>query len=157
MTGQDRQEESPEQEGRRSSSRLGYVPVAFVGLAIYYYIYSFITLPFADELWLGELPPLALVQLPKSLLNHRIQDFLISLLPRFGLASGSPSPDLMLTGPWALGLTVTLPALAILFVALLTLPRTRSRRPLIAVLLTAAAVDAAATFWYDATHSLKIF
>src|SRR5262249_37775788 len=100
------------------TSWLRLISVALVGLAIYYYTYSFLTLPFVDDLWFGGIPPLAIVQLPKSMLNHRIQDYLISWLPSLGLASGSPSPDMMLTGPWALGLTVTLPALVILGIAL---------------------------------------
>ena len=134
-----------------------YFAWGFAGLMLYFYVYSFLTLPFANKVWLGELPPLALVQLPKSMLKHRIQEFLISLLPRFGLASGSPSPDMILTSPWALGLAVTLPALVILPIAWLTLPRGKSRRLLLIALVLAMILDGVVTFWFDATSSLSIF
>lgn len=96
--------------------------MAFVGAFVYYYSYSFLTLPFADKFWFGEIPLFALVQLPKEKLNDAVQDFLISLLPSLGLASGSPSPDMILTHPWALGVTVTTPGL-ILLIALVLMPR----------------------------------
>jgi hypothetical protein len=54
-----------------------------------YLALSIVTLPFLDSVWLGELPVLALPQIPKAELCDAIQSFIIAeVMPRFGLSRG---------------------------------------------------------------------
>ena len=70
-----------------------------------YAVVSTVTLPFAGSLWLGELPLLALIQLPKLwpagwLRTHVIMAAMKSL----GYSTGSFSPDYIAARPYALAL-----------------------------------------------------
>jgi hypothetical protein len=129
-----------------------------VAIVITYYTTSILTLPFANDWWIGEMPVFAIVQIPKIKLMSVFHNALVSLLPTLGLASGSASPDLILTHPWALGLTVTLPALT-LFCSITLLRRVARRRILIITVFAFAfaCIDAAVTFWFDSTSRLSLF
>ena len=131
-------------------------PLAIAALFILYTTASILTLPLADDLWLGELPLLAVVQIPKMFLASLIQKGMIALLPFLGLATGSISPDRILTHPWALGAALAAPALAV--VCLLLWPRrTLHWRGTLAAILVLTALDAATTFWFDSSSSLSLF
>lgn len=54
---------------------------------------STLTLPFANVIWHGELPPLALIQLPKSLLKSAVHETLMFAIESLGMSRGSFSPD----------------------------------------------------------------
>ncbi|MCO6457836.1 MAG: hypothetical protein J5I93_21225 [Pirellulaceae bacterium] len=129
-----------------------------IGVVIAYYAFSSATLPWADDVWLGEVPLLAFPQLPKMHLKSVLQDGLIALLPLFGLDAGSPSPNSIRTHPWAMVLTAAGPPL--LVIGLLLLPRSGRvgrRRALIAAVLAVATIDGLVTFWFDSTSRLSLF
>jgi len=53
-------------------------PVVIVACAAIYYLLSALTLPFVNRIWFGEMPPLAIIQLPKSFLKSVVHDVLMS-------------------------------------------------------------------------------
>lgn len=72
-------------------------------ILIAYFAVSILTLPFMDSIWLGELPLLAVIQLPKIWIatwvrRHAVMDS-IKLL---GFSQGSYSPDFIMARPWGL-------------------------------------------------------
>ena len=131
-------------------------PVRFAMMVILYYAISVVTLPFADDVWFGEAPLLAVLQLPKMYVNSTIQGALIAMLPSVGWESGSVSPDRMLTDSWALGATVVIPPL-IVICALMLIRSSPRRRLLVGLVVVIAAMDAAVTCWFDSTSRLSLF
>lgn len=128
-----------------------------VGLcACSYYAASALTLPFVNVIWLGELPPLALIQLPKSFLKSAVHKILMSLLNAFGMSRGSFSPDYIATHDWAMGVMTIAPAL-LLVACILLLRRVSYHRKLISMVSICASVDGIVTFWFDKTFNLKLF
>lgn len=125
-------------------------------IACWYYVTSATTLPLVDLVWFGEIPPLAVVQLPKAVIKSVVHDFLLAEVQRLGLSRGSRSPDYIMTHGWAMGIMLIVPALLLTAVLLLA-PRVPYRRVLIGILLSAAAFDAMVTWWFDNTFSLKLF
>ena len=77
--------------------------------ALIYCAVSLATLPFMNAVWLGELPLLAVPQVPKvELANWLRSDVLIPAAGQLGLSRGSQSPDWVMTRPYALALTYLL-------------------------------------------------
>lgn len=126
------------------------------GITCLYYGLSSLTLPLANYLWLGEVPVLALIQLPKSFLKSIIQAILLRGVHAFGLSQGSPSPDSIATHGWALLLASLFPAL-VLIGFFLSLPRGPKRRILVSLVLILAIVDGLVTGWFDSHSRLKLF
>ncbi len=128
-----------------------------VGLcACIYYAVSALTLPFVNVIWVGELPPLALIQLPKSFLKSGVHKILMLSLNVFGMSRGSFSLDYIATHDWAMGVMTV--ATAWLFVAcILLLRRVSYRQKLVSIVLICALVDGIVTFWFDKTFNLKLF
>ena len=121
-----------------------------------YYLLSALTLPFVNQIWLGEFPPLALFQLPKSFLKSIVHTPLMSAIESLGYSHGSFSPDHGATHGWAMAIMVTLPAL--LIVGLLLLPRRLpQRRTLIVAVLLCAVIDGVVTIWFDTISQLKLY
>jgi hypothetical protein len=133
--------------------------LAYSLLAVFfgYYVQSILSLPLADRVWLGEIPLFALIQLPKMKLKHFVQDAMIRQLPALGLASGSPSPDMILTHPWALGFTVLVPGLIFLCCLTPLLRFVRHPKMVFVTVIVVMCLDAGLTFWFDATSRLSIF
>lgn len=131
-------------------------PIVLVAVACWYYLTSATTLPLANYVWFEEIPPLAIIQLPKAILKSVVHDSLLAEVQRLGLSRGSASPDYIMTHGWAMGIMLLIPALLLTAVLLLA-PRVPHRRILIGILLSAAALDAAVTWWFDNTFSLKLF
>ena len=121
-----------------------------------YYAASALTLPFVNAIWFGELPPLALIQLPKSFLKSAVHEILMSLLNYFGMSRGSFSPDYIATHDWAMGVMTAAPAL-LLVAFFLILRRVSYRQKLIAMVLICASIDGIVTFWFDSAFNLKLF
>ena len=140
---------------RRPSVKRRWPAIASL-LACSYYVVSALSLPFAGRFWVGELPVLAVPQLPKSFLKSAFQHLLLGMVEALGLSRGSRSPDYLATHDLALGLMLALPAVA-LAVALLLPKRVPNRGWWIAAVLLGAAIDAAVTFWFDHSFSLKLF
>ena len=141
-------------ERRPPGKRRG--PVIASLLACGYYVVSALSLPFAGSFWIGELPILAVLQLPKSFLKSAFQHLLLWMVEVLGLSRGSRSPDYLATHDLALGLMLAFPAVAIVG-ALLLPKRVPNRGWWIGAVLLGAALDAAVTFWFDRSFSLKLF
>ena len=130
-------------------------PVVLCACICTYYLVSAVTLPLVNKLWLGELPLLAIVQLPKSVVKSVVHQVLMSMVHSFGLSRGSFSPDYMATHGWAMIAMVTVPALFVIVV--FSLMRSLPRCRLIGALVTCAALDAIVTLWFDSVSNLKLY
>jgi hypothetical protein len=75
---------------------------------IAYFVVSAATIPFAGKVWLGEIPLLALIQIPIVALAKWCQDLVILGMRSTGLSTGSASPDLIASRPWGLVLAYLL-------------------------------------------------
>lgn len=124
-----------------------------------YFVISIITLPFLDALWLGELPLLALVQLPKTAFAGWLRTAVVMpALGTLGLSRGSFSPDYMTARPYALAITYLL-VLGLVF-APLCIRRSRmtpSRRRWACAALVAAVVDFVFTLWFAGGPRLTVY
>jgi hypothetical protein len=146
------------EEGRSPSAQPSFsrLLATMVFVLTSYYMLSSLTLPFADDLWLGELPVLAIVQLPKSYAHDAVQHRLMMLMRYVGLSRGSPSPDMIASNPWAFGVVFVAPS-AILIGIIGSCRGLKQYRSWIICLLVAALIDAAVTIWFEKTASLSIF
>lgn len=96
-------------------------------LAVGYFLICAVTLPFLDTFWLGEVPLLALIQLPKVALAKWCQsDLVMRGMQIAGLSSGSMSPDLIASRPWGLLLAYVFALASVLAVVWW---RTRMKQP----------------------------
>jgi hypothetical protein len=131
-------------------------PIFATAVACLYFGLSTITLPFTNDVWLGEAPLFAIVQLPKSFTKFFVQYLLLHGVHVLGLSRGSASPDHLATHGPAMAIMLTAPAF--LLVAVLSRSSDqRTRRKLIAAVLVFASVDAIVTLWFDASSNLKLF
>lgn len=75
-----------------------------------YFIVSMVTLPFINTVWLGEVPLLALIQVPKiTLAGWLRKQVVMEAIKLLGLSSGSFSPDYIMARPYGLGLAYMVP------------------------------------------------
>ncbi|MCC7145917.1 MAG: hypothetical protein IT443_05685 [Phycisphaeraceae bacterium] len=85
-----------------------------------YCVISILTLPFLNSLWLGELPVLALIQVPKVEPAHFAREKIVMPAIRaLGLSGGSFSPDYIAARPYGLLLVYLVPAAAVVGYALI--------------------------------------
>jgi hypothetical protein len=78
--------------------------------SIVYLALSIITLPALDSIWLGELPVLAILQLPKTEFARSMRWMMVYyVMGPLGLSRGSFSPDWSAAGPYALALAYAIP------------------------------------------------
>ena len=122
-----------------------------------YFLISSLTLPFIGHFWLGSIPPLALIQVPKI----EPADWLrtVAVMPairRLGLSRGSISPDYGLARPYALAIVYAVPIALAAVVGFRTRPARRFRR-LILAMLVLAVVDYAMTLVFAEGRSLTIY
>ncbi|MCA9083559.1 MAG: hypothetical protein KDA81_05870 [Planctomycetaceae bacterium] len=121
-----------------------------------YYVASAVTLPFANRIWFGEIPVLAVIQLPKTFLKSLFQHAFLWFVRSTGLSQGSFSPDYMATHPWAMAAMSITPLIVLIILIRLTRPRPLHSR-VIMYTVTLAAVDTAVTFWFDSTSALSLY
>jgi hypothetical protein len=152
---------------------LGYAPAApswrrkltglgahgiLVRLLLAYLVACSITIRLIDTWWVGEIPMLALIQLPKIgpaqwLRQHVVMPLIVS----FGKSSGSFSPDYVTAGPYALAIVYVL---AVGLVLLVGVRRMRSSRRDLAwalVLVAVAVIDFALTLRFARGPGLSIY
>jgi hypothetical protein len=111
--------------------------VALIG----YFLVSAATIPFAGNVWLGEIPLLALIQIPIVVPAKWCQDLVILGMHSAGLSSGSASPDLIASRPWGLFLAYLL-VLGPIFAAVWYWTRMRPPYGRLAIMLAlVAAID----------------
>jgi hypothetical protein len=93
----------------------GTLYLILLRIACAYLLLGSLTIPFANALWIGELPLLALVQVPKLFaangLRHQI---VMRVLAPMGFSGGWYSPNWMLARPWALAVVYVVPLTLIL-------------------------------------------
>jgi hypothetical protein len=86
-----------------------------IKILIVYYLVSIVTLPALNAIWIGELPLLAVIQMPKTepamfLRTHVV----MPLIQDLGLSRGSYSPDLTFASPLAMAIVCLIPMLLLL-------------------------------------------
>jgi len=104
-----------------------------------YFVLSAATIPFAGRVWLGEIPPLALIQIPIVVPAKWCQNLVLLGMGSAGLSSGSASPDRIASRPWGLVLVYLL-ALVPVMVAVWYWTRMRPPYGRLAITLAAVAV-----------------
>lgn len=118
-----------------------------------------LTLPFIGRVWLGELPVLAVIQLPKIavagwLRTHVVMDVITFL----GFSRGSFSPDYILARPYALALAYLIPMAVIGVSSLRRFRFSDERRGFVTVaFLSAAALDYVFTLIFADGRLLTIY
>lgn len=124
-----------------------------------YFAVSCLTLPFIGRVWLGELPLLALIQLPKTgLANWVRKDVVMPALKFLGLSQGSFSPDYILARPYALAIVYLLPMIIIAVIGLRRSPSTPDRRRFLTIaFLIAATIDYLFTLFFADGRHLTIY
>jgi hypothetical protein len=84
--------------------------LAMIKCLIVYFTLSMLTLPFIDDLWLGEIPLLTVVQWPKTLFAWSVRNLLTDhIMGPLGLSSGWASPDSIAARPYALAIAYAVP------------------------------------------------
>jgi hypothetical protein len=118
--------------------------LALVKSLIAYCVASLLTLPLLDALWFGEVPLLAIIQLPKTEFAHWLRtNVVMEAITMLGWSQGSFSPDYIAARPYALAIAYLLP-LGLLLAVIWA--RTRMAHPYgvwACVLLMVATLD----FW----------
>lgn len=122
-----------------------------------YFVVSSLTLPFIDALWMGEVPLLAVIQLPKTALAGWLRtDVVMPAIGALGLSSGSFSPDYVMARPYALAIAY-LAFLGLVFLSLwFTKQMKGSCRRWLWITLIAAAIDFGFTLYF-AGRTLTVY
>jgi hypothetical protein len=122
-----------------------------------YFFASILTLPFIDALWFGEVPVLALIQLPKIAPAGWLRsDVVMPAIRAMGLSRGSFSPDFILARPYGLAIAYVL-ILGVVFVVLwISGQMSRSSR-WVWITLGAALIDFVFTLWFAGGPGLTIY
>ncbi|MEX0886939.1 MAG: hypothetical protein WD009_10920, partial [Phycisphaeraceae bacterium] len=103
---------------------------------------SILTLPFINSLWLGEIPLLALFQVPKlDLAGWFRVDVIMPIIRVLGMSAGSFSPDYIAARPYGLLLAYLLPALAVVGALWVCRATARPTRRWLLVLLAVGVLD----------------
>lgn len=98
----------PAQSGNSSWENRGMF-VTMLWFFIGYGALSCLTVPFTRHFWIGEIPTLALIQMPKILMAEWLRTHVVMEMVKFlGFSSGSFSPDYILARPYALALAYLL-------------------------------------------------
>lgn len=94
----------------RHSSIRARIELVLLWLLIGYYAVCSVTIPFINAVWLGELPVLPVIQLPKITFAGWLRtEVVMKLIRLLGLSQGSFSPDYLMARPYALALAYLLP------------------------------------------------
>jgi hypothetical protein len=123
-----------------------------------YYLLSTTTLPFLDSWWIGEIPPLALIQLPKLSVAEQLRSgAVLQLLSRVVGSLGSYSPDFHRARPYALAIVYVVPLLSLWAVLLLRSRHVGPYRTRFLVLSVSALLDFAATLALGSTRTFSLY
>jgi hypothetical protein len=107
-----------------------------------YYLVSIVTLPALNAIWIGELPLLAVIQLPKTKPAMYLRTHVVMpLIQDLGLSRGSHSPDLTLASPFAMALVCLVPMLLLLALSLWRRDFIRRHIRLVAAVVVLAIID----------------
>ena len=119
---------------------------------------SMLTLPFLNSLWLGEVPVLAVIQLPKTLPAIWARTGIVMPAIRvLGVSRGSFSPDYILARPYGLLLVYLVPAAAIAGCAFVSTPAPKSGKRLPALVLVLLSIDYVLTLMLAGGPGLTVY
>ncbi|HYE32053.1 MAG TPA: hypothetical protein VEH27_11530 [Methylomirabilota bacterium] len=125
---------------------------------IAYFVVCMATLPLVRHVWIGELPLLALVQLPKLQLAQWFRKSVVMpLLKPLGLSVGSFSPDYSFAGPYGLALAYLLVVgVVLLWLRQWSAWEKRERRTA-RILAAVALLDFLATLLFSSQRTLTLY
>ena len=123
-----------------------------------YFVISSITQPLMNALWIGELPVLALPQVPKvEIANSMRRHVVMPMLRACGWSLGSFSPDYSRARPYALALAYGIVLAVAVGTARFAGPTPSRRRRWMLIAAAAGLVDFAMTLWLAAGPGLSIY
>lgn len=123
-----------------------------------YFALCSVTIPFINTWWLGELPVLAVIQLPKTVLAGWLRtEVVMKAIRLLGLSYGSFSPDYLMARPYGLALAYPIPLGIVLAAFWLCNRETRFRLWPALVLVAVALVDYVMTLIFTHQRFLTIY
>jgi hypothetical protein len=127
-------------------------------IGIAYCIISILTLPLMNVVWLGEIPLLALIQLPKiAVASWLRQDVVMEVIKILGWSKGSFSPDYIMARPYGLGLAYSFPLIIGSLSLLLPGCSLGRHRRLMLIFFTVLLLDGVFTYVFTDRRSLSLY
>jgi len=147
------------QEWSASKSYLGIDSVfALLKFSVFACLFSSATVPFVDTVWLGDLPFMAIFQLPKlGCARWMIAEVVMPGMKYFGVSSGMYSPDYISARPYALALVYLLPLAGVILLVRIRRGFIAPYRAWVWGLVLAAVVDFFLTMYFRAQPGLTIY
>ena len=125
---------------------------------VVYCIVSIVTLPFVGAVWLGELPVLALIQIPKLPLAGWMREHIVmDAIKLLGFSKGSFSPDLITARPYGLGLAYSIPIIVVSLSLLIPGCSSSRHRRWALIFFAALMVDFVFTYIFASRRSLTLY
>ncbi len=125
---------------------------------VLYFVVSMGTLPFVNAIWWGELPALAIPQIPKLFVASWLgTDIVMPAIAVLGYSRGSFSPDFVLARPYALALAYLFLVVGLLTAVWLRSPSARKYRRWTCLLIAAAAADYFLTLKFATQPALTLY
>lgn len=119
---------------------------------------SIVSLPFLNSWWLGELPVLALIHVPKTSLANWLRNIMVmDLMGPLGLSRGSFSPDWGAAGPYALAIAYLVPLAIVLVIVWRRTRMAPPHRAWACALVIVAILDYWMTLMYSSGPGLSIY
>lgn len=125
---------------------------------IAYCIISILTLPLMNALWLGEIPLLALIQIPKiSIAGWLRTEVVMEAIKALGCSKGSFSPDYSTARPYGLGLAYSIPLFLVSLSLLIPACSSWRHRRLAMIFFAVLIVDGFCTYFFTSRRSLSLY
>jgi hypothetical protein len=125
---------------------------------IAYCAVSIATIPFAGAIWIGELPLLAVIQLPKiTVAGWLRQHVVMEAIKSLGFSKGSFSPDYIMARPFGLGLAYSIPIIIVSLSLLIPACSSWRHRRLALVFFACLMVDCLFTYLFANRRSLSLY
>jgi len=119
---------------------------------------SIVTLPFVGAVWLGEIPLLALIQIPKiTVAGWLRQHVVMEVIKMLGYSKGSFSPDYVMARPYGLALTYSIPLIVVSLSLLIPGCSSGRHRRLALIFFAALMVDGAFTYIFADRRALSLY
>lgn len=125
---------------------------------IVYLVVSITTVPFIDSIWLGEIPVLAVVQLPKTMPANFIRHYYASSMAKtLNISKGSFSPDAIFIRPYALLIVYIIPLLILVFTYVLFIKDKKKDAKYLLIVLLLFILDYFFVLHFSDTPGLTIY
>lgn len=127
-----------------------------VGIA--YCIASILTLPFMSAVWFGEIPLLALIQIPKiSVAGWLRQEVVMEAIKTLGYSKGSFPPDYIMARPYGLGLAYSIPLILVSLSLLIPACSSWRHRRLAMIFFAVMIMDGFCTYIFADRRSFSLY